>query len=98
MYYLLIYDFVPDYLERREAHRDAHLALANAAVEKGGLLLAGALVDPADKGLLLLQGESPAVAERFAASDPYVHEGIVTRWEVRPWNLVAGAGVERLDP
>jgi len=90
MHYLLIYDVAPDYLERRGAHRDAHLALAWAAHARGELLLGGALAEPADGAVLLFQGESPAVAEAFAAADPYVRNGLVTRWRVRPWVTVVG--------
>jgi uncharacterized protein YciI len=90
VHYLLFYDLAPDYLERREAHRAAHLALAWEAVERGELLLGGALSDPADQAVLLFTGDSPAAAERFAAADPYVVHGIVTGWRVRAWNTVAG--------
>lgn len=90
MHYLLIYDVAPDYLERRGAHRDAHLALAWAAQARGELLLGGALAEPADGAVLLFQGESPAAAESFAAADPYVRNGLVTRWRVRPWVTVVG--------
>ena len=41
-HFLLFYDYVPDYLERRTAHRPAHFAHARAAVERGELFLAGA--------------------------------------------------------
>jgi uncharacterized protein YciI len=89
-HYLLIYDLAPDYLERRGPLRPVHLGLANAAVERGELLLGGALADPADGAVLLFQGETPAAAERFAREDPYVREGLVTRWRVRPWTTVVG--------
>ena len=29
-------------------------------------------------------------ARRFAETDPYVRNGLVARWEVRPWITVAG--------
>jgi uncharacterized protein len=90
MHYLLFYDVVPDYLERRGAYRSEHLALAWKASEEGKLLLGGALADPVDGSVLLFQGESPAVAEAFALSDPYVRHGLVTRWRVRPWTTVVG--------
>lgn len=92
MHYLLIYDVVPDYLERRAAYRDEHLALAWKAHEEGHLLLGGALAEPVDGAILLFQGESSAVAEAFAQADPYVRHGVVTRWRVRPWTTVVGAG------
>lgn len=92
MHYLLIYDVVPDYLERRAAYRDEHLALAWKAHDEGHLLLGGALAEPVDGAILLFQGESSAVAEAFAQADPYVRHGVVTRWRVRPWTTVVGAG------
>ena len=98
MHYLLFYDVVPDYLERRAAYRQAHLELARAAQERGELLLGGALADPADRAVLLFQGDSPAVAEKFVKQDPYVINGLVTAWEIRAWTLVAGAGVEPPRP
>jgi hypothetical protein len=45
-----------------------------------------------DGAVLLFRAESPAVAERFAAADPYVRHGLVTRWWVRPWTTVVGDG------
>ncbi len=92
MHHLLFYYLTPDYLDRRPEFRGAHLELAKAAVERRELVLAGALADPADMAVLLFQGDSPAVAERFAESDPYVRNGLVERWEVRNWTTVVGAG------
>jgi uncharacterized protein YciI len=91
VHFLLFYDFVPDYLERRGAFRREHLAIAWQAQERGELILGGALADPIDQGVLLFQGESPDVARRFAESDPYVKNGLVARWRVRPWTTVVGA-------
>ncbi|MFL9898407.1 YciI-like protein [Paraburkholderia fungorum] len=92
MHYLLMYDLVPDYLERRGTYRDDHLKLAWAAVGRGELQLAGALTEPVDTAVLLFEGDSPAAAEAFAKADPYVLAGLVTRWRVRPWVTVAGEG------
>ncbi len=30
------------------------------------------------------------MVEEFARNDPYVLNGLVTRWEVRPWAVVIG--------
>ncbi|HZZ09424.1 MAG TPA: YciI-like protein [Paraburkholderia sp.] len=90
MHYLLMYDLVPDYLDRRGAYRDEHLKLAWAAVERGELQLAGALAEPVDTAILLFQGDSPAGAEAFAKADPYVTAGLVARWRVREWTTVVG--------
>jgi uncharacterized protein YciI len=92
VHYLLFYDVVADYVERRQPLRGKHLAHARAAHARGQLLLGGALADPVDGAVLLFQGESPAVAEAFAAADPYVTHGLVTRWRVRAWTTVVGDG------
>jgi uncharacterized protein YciI len=94
MHYLLFYDVVDDYVERRLAFRDAHLSLARQAVERGELVLGGALANPVDGAVLLFRGSSPAVAERFAAADPYVINGLVIRWHVREWTTVIGPEAE----
>ena len=90
MHYLLFYEVGPDYVERRTQFRTEHLTLAWQAHARGELVLGGALENPVDLALLLFQGESSAVAERFAKADPYVRNGLVKRWWVRPWTTVVG--------
>ena len=90
MHYLLFYEVGDDHGIRRAKFRDEHLAKAWEASERGELILGGALADPADGAMLLFKGDSPAVAEDFARSDPYVTGGVVKRWYVREWNTVAG--------
>jgi len=90
MHYLLIYEVTPDYLTRRADFRAEHLALAWESVERGELLLGGALSDPADGAVLLFQADSPDVATNFALTDPYVKQGLVSKWSVRAWNTVVG--------
>jgi uncharacterized protein YciI len=91
-HFLLFYDVAPDYLERRGQFRSVHLERAWAAADRGELLLGGALTEPADTAILMFQGEDRRVAERFAEADPYVLNGLVTRWTVREWVTVAGPG------
>ncbi len=90
MHYLLIYDAAPGYLERRAAFRAEHLGLAWEAAARGDLILGGALEDPVDGAVLLFEGDSPRAADAFAAADPYVRNGLVARWRVRPWRTVVG--------
>jgi uncharacterized protein len=89
MHLLLEYALAHDYLERRAALREDHLALARAAHERGELLLAGALPDPYDRALLVWTSPREVV-ERFAAQDPCVVHGLVTGWTIREWNVVIG--------
>jgi uncharacterized protein len=90
MHYLLFYDLVADYIERRVPLRPAHLSYAREAVHRGELVLGGALADPPDIAVLLFQGDSPAIVESFARNDPYVTSGLVSRWHVREWTTVVG--------
>jgi len=91
MHYLLYYEVVEGYEERRLPFRAAHLAYGRAAVERGELVLGGALADPVDGAMLLFRGDSPRIAEAFAEADPYVKAGLVTKWRVREWTTVVGA-------
>ncbi len=90
MHYLLTYELADDYLQRREQYRTEHLKLAWDAVGRGELLLAGAAGDPIDSALLVFTVDAPAIAEDFAAADPYVRHGLVKRWTVRRWHTVVG--------
>lgn len=90
MHYLLFYEFVPDYLARRAELRVEHLRLAWEANERGELLLAGALADPVDTGVLLFECATPEVIERFVAADPYFKRGLVKSYRIRPWTTVIG--------
>lgn len=90
MHYLLAYHVSADYLERRQEFRAAHLELAWQSVERGELLLGGAMGDPISGAMLLFSADSPEIPEAFAAADPYVKNGLVTQWRVIPWNTVVG--------
>lgn len=90
MHFLLIYELASDYLERRGEFRDEHLSLAWQAHDKGELILGGALQDPVDEAILLFKGESAEVAEKFVRVDPYVKNGLIKKWQVRPWITVVG--------
>jgi uncharacterized protein len=91
-HFALMYDVVDRFVEKRKPHREAHLGLVRAAHARGELVLAGALGDPPDGALLVFRADHADVAERFARADPYVMQGLVTGWRVRPWNVVVGNG------
>lgn len=89
-YFLLLYEVVDDFVARRAPLRDDHLALARAAHARGDLVMGGALTDPVDTAALLFRAPDASVAERFAEHDPYVKNGLVKRWRVRPWAVAVG--------
>ena len=94
MYWLLLYDVVDDYVERRAPYRAEHLGLATEAFGRGALVMAGALADPPDGAVLVFSGETSADAEAFARADPYVKNGLVRDWRVREWTVVIGPGID----
>ena len=85
---LLFYDYVEDILERREPHRDGHLALARRWKEDGRLLMGGALGDPPHGALFVFRVDDASEIESFLAEDPYVANDLVSRWRVEPWKVV----------
>jgi uncharacterized protein len=89
-YYALFYEVVDNFIERRAPFRTEHLKLAYEASRRGDLVLAGALADPANGALIIFRGDDPSAATRFAENDPYVQNGLVKHWEVRPWTVVVG--------
>lgn len=89
-YFALFYEVIDDFIARRTPFRDEHLRLAREARDRGELLLAGALAEPADGALLVFYSRDNSAAEQFAQQDPYVKQGLVRNWKVRPWTVVVG--------
>lgn len=88
---VLVYDYVEDILERREPHRAEHLERIRAWVGDGRLVMAGALGDPPTGAALVFADIGEEAVEEFAAGDPYVRAGLVTRRRIVPWAVVAAA-------
>jgi hypothetical protein len=93
-YFALVYEVVPNFIERRMPFREAHLQRVRDARDRGQLVMAGALGQPPDGALLVFRGDSPSIVEDFARADPYVREGLATSWRVRPWAVVVGGDAD----
>jgi uncharacterized protein YciI len=90
-YFVLRYDaVVDDYVNRRAPLRAEHLRLVKEAHERGEVVMGGAVGETPEGALIIFKGDSPAVAERFAAADPYVTNGLILNWRVQPWHVVIG--------
>lgn len=87
-YFALFYDTVEGFTERRMPFRAGHLQRVQEAHDRGELLLAGALAEPADRALLVFRVPDRSAVDSFAQSDPYVMNGLVTQWAVRAWTQV----------
>lgn len=89
-HYILFLEFSETYEKRRPEFRNEHLTKAWAAAERGELVLAGALTDPLDTGVILFKGNGPEIVEKFAREDPYINNGLVRSWKIREWATVVG--------
>ena len=87
----------PQGLELRKIHREAHLANIAPLKDAGKLPYAGPLIDEASQpcgSVLIFEAPDLAAARRFAASDPYVAEGIFASHEVIETRAVVSQAVE----
>ena len=87
MKYVMTYRAVEDFLPLAQQHAAAHVARLHEFHGRGVLLMVGTFEEP-------MNGESMGVfttrqaAEEFVAGDPFVLNGVVASWTVRPWNEV----------
>lgn len=94
MYYILTYETVDNYVEKRQAFREEHLSLLTTELQAKHVVLGGALEDPADKAIIIWKVDDKKTIQNFVDKDPYVQNGLVSKYEIRPWNVV----IENLDP
>ena len=91
MYFLLFYDYVENIVERRAPVREAHLSLVREYAARGELVLAGAFADPVDGAALAFKVDDRAKVKEFVGKDPYVIDGLVTKWRIREWTVVVAS-------
>ena len=96
-YFALTYEVVDDFINKRTPFRPSHLKEVREAHARGELVMAGALGDPAG-ALLVFRAADKSTAENFAKADPYVKEGLVKTWKVRPWTVVVGHDPSETPP
>jgi uncharacterized protein YciI len=70
--------------------RQEHLKRAQDYHARGHLVLAGALDEPVDGAVLVFRAQDRSLVEEFVAGDPYVNQGLVPKWRIRPWTVVVG--------
>jgi uncharacterized protein len=80
--------------ERRARVRPAHLDFIRPLVERGEVLVGGAILD--DSGIMvgsmiLAEFESREELDGWLRRDPYVTEGVWRQIEVRPFRTAVGA-------
>ena len=70
---------------QRKATLDTHLAWMKRQHDAGAIVMSGPSPD-LRIGMYLIRAESPAEADRIAASDPYTEAGDCT-YELTQWNV-----------
>ena len=87
MKYVMTYRAVEGFLPLARANGAAHVARLHEFRDRGVLLMAGPLDEPMDGDAMGVFTTREA-AEEFIAGDPFVVNGVVASWTIRPWNEV----------
>lgn len=85
---ILQYQYVPDILEKRAPFRAEHIAGAKAGAEEGKIVFAGAFGDQPEGALFIFKDSSEADVKSFVQADPYVKNGLVPSFTIKPYAVV----------
>ncbi len=84
---VMTYRAVEDFLPLAQQHYPAHAARVQEFAGRGDLLMVGTLDEPMNGDALAVFTTREA-AEEFIAGDPFVLNGVVAEWSLRPWDEV----------
>lgn len=59
-------------------------------VEQGKMVMGGALADPVDGALFVFKDVTKDEVEAYVKADPYVKNGLVPSYTIRPYMVVVG--------
>jgi uncharacterized protein len=77
--------------EKIEAVRPLHRAYAKELSDQGKIVMAGPFRDGAG-ALMVYEADTLRDAEALATNDPFFKEGVWSRYEIHPWEIL---GVNR---
>ncbi|HVA26920.1 MAG TPA: YciI family protein [Candidatus Baltobacteraceae bacterium] len=83
MKYALLYESADDVRTKAPLHFAEHRAHWRAYQDDGTLLMVGPFSNPDDGAMAIFTTRE--AAEAFAASDPFVLNGVVKSWRVAEW-------------
>jgi uncharacterized protein YciI len=78
------YEVAPDALPRIATHFPAHRARLDDFHARGVLLAAGPLGNPPEGAMAIFTTRE--AAEEFIQGDPFVTEGLVSKWRLVEWS------------
>lgn len=84
MKYVLFYESADDFMEKIPQYFAAHRARWQQFVNDGSLVGVGPFEDPRMGSMGIFTTRE--AAEAFATEDPFVINGVVSRWHVRGWS------------
>jgi hypothetical protein len=83
MKFVLYYQSADDVLEKAPIHAAEHRTYWQEFLADGTLLMIGPFSNPREGAMGIFTTRE--AAEKFAAGDPFVLNGVVTGWLVREW-------------
>jgi uncharacterized protein YciI len=78
------YEMAPDALSKVATHFPAHRARLDEFHARGVLLAAGPLGNPPEGAMAIFATRE--AAEEFVKDDPFVTNGLVSKWRLVDWN------------
>ncbi|WP_164704397.1 YciI family protein [Blastococcus litoris] len=84
---VMTYRAVEDFLPLAQQHGPAHVARLQEFSARGELLMVGTFDEPMNGDAMGIFTTREA-AEEFIAGDPFVVNGVVASWTLRPWNEI----------
>jgi uncharacterized protein YciI len=88
--YILKYEYVENIAEKRTPYREAHTAYVTKQVNNGNIILGGTIDHPPTAALTILRNLTEKEIEEIAKQDPYVINGLVTKYSIKPFLAVVG--------
>ncbi|PNH12323.1 hypothetical protein TSOC_000817 [Tetrabaena socialis] len=89
-YFLLEYKYVSDILEKRTPFRAAHIEGAKKQADAGKMVMAGAFGETPEGALFVFRDTTAEDIKKFVDADPYVQNGLVPSWQIKPYAVVVG--------
>jgi uncharacterized protein YciI len=87
--YVVFYTSADDVRAKAPAHFPAHRRRLDDFHARGDLLMVGTFGDPQEQGSMAIF-RTRSSAEEFVAGDPFVRNGVVSRYEIRDWDEILG--------
>jgi uncharacterized protein YciI len=82
---VVFYESAPDVAANAPAHASAHRARWDEFSRRGELLMVGPFANAQDDGAMAVF-TTRAAAEEFVRGDPFVLNGVVSKWTILDWN------------